>query len=246
MKKAFFLSDLHLGAAHAGNPKETEKTVVRFLDYIKEEAGELYLLGDILDYWFEYKYSVPKGNVRFFGKLAELSDSGVKITWLIGNHDIWIFDYLPDELGIDIVDGILEKEVLGKPFCMQHGDGIGGSRKFRFMRMLFRNKVCQKLYSGIHPRWTVGFAFYCSRKSRATQQLNGYRPHDLIDGIRQWCEIRIREGDVSKYFIFGHLHSLYDEKLPDNRRLIVLPAFPECLKYGMFDGETMVIKEFEE
>lgn len=242
---AYFLSDLHLGATYNDRNLDLERKVVRFLDSIKGDAGEIYLLGDILDYWFEYRHVVPKGYVRFFGKLAELSDAGIKITWLIGNHDIWIFDYIPEELGIEVVDGILEKEIFGVPFSMQHGDAIGGTAKFRFMRSLFRNKICQKLYSGIHPRWTVGFAHYCSRRSRIKERMVGKMPHNLIRGIREWCDEEIIAGNPSRYFVFGHLHELHDESLPKSRRLIVLPPWPQNGGYGCFDGTTFTIDYFE-
>ncbi|MDE5956930.1 MAG: metallophosphoesterase, partial [Muribaculaceae bacterium] len=104
---------MHLGAAYLEDSRSAEMRVVRFLDSIKEDAAEIYLLGDVLDYWYEYRYVVPKGYVRFFGKLAELTDSGIRVTWIIGNHDIWIFDYLPRELGVEVVDGVLDREVLG-------------------------------------------------------------------------------------------------------------------------------------
>lgn len=123
--KAYFLSDLHLGAPYFTDSKEAEKRVVSFLDEIKDDAEVIYLLGDILDYWYEYRYVVPRGFVRFFGKLAELADKGIRIVWFIGNHDIWIFDYLPSELGIEVVDGSLVEEIDGKIFFMTHGDGIG-------------------------------------------------------------------------------------------------------------------------
>lgn len=244
-KKVFFISDLHLGAAYSDNSRETERRVVRFLDSIKREARELYLLGDILDYWFEYRHVVPRGFVRFFGKLAELSDAGVKITWLIGNHDIWIFDYIPSELGVEVVDGIIEKEILGTKFCMQHGDAVCGDRKFRFLRALFRNKVCQKLYSGIHPRWTVGFAFSCSRRSRLGKR--GMAPEDgpLLGEIKEWVKSQISEGNHARYFLFGHLHLSHKEKLGDKSELIVLPDWPSKGGYGTFDGEKFELLNFD-
>jgi len=104
LSKAYFLSDLHLGAPYFSDSREAEARVVRFLDSIQDDADAIYLLGDVLDYWYEYRYVVPRGFVRFFGKLAELADSGIKIVWFIGNHDIWIFDYLPSEIGIRVVE----------------------------------------------------------------------------------------------------------------------------------------------
>lgn len=241
MKKAYFIADLHLGASYRADEKAIERKVVEFLDSIKADAGEIYLLGDILDYWFEYRHVVPRGYVRFFGKLAELADSGIKITWLIGNHDIWIFDYLPTELGIEVVDGILERDILGTKFCIQHGDAIGGSRKFRMMRALFRNKTCQKLYSDIHPRWTVGFAYGCSRRSRMKQSPEIPEDSKLIESIRKWSDTQISEGNPALYYVFGHLHRFYDETLKNGRRLIVMPAWPSKHEYGVFDGSQFYV-----
>ena len=163
----YFLSDFHLGARYFEEPRETERRVVDFLDSIKGDAKEVYLLGDILDYWFEYRYVVPRGFTRFFGKIAELTDLGVKVYWFIGNHDIWIFDYLPNELGVEVIDGEVTKEIDGKVFFLAHGDGVGKQpRSFRMLRSLFRNRFCQKLYSAIHPRWTIPFALSWSNSSR--------------------------------------------------------------------------------
>lgn len=261
MKKAYFLSDIHLGASYHENERELERGVVAFLDSIREEAAEIYLLGDILDYWFEYRHVVPRGYVRFFGKLAELADSGIKITWLIGNHDIWIFDYLPGELGIRVADGVDDVRVLGStPFSIQHGDALSGDLKFRILRSLFRNRICQKLYSGIHPRWTVGFAYGCSRRSRlgkkkcgrqSSSQKNGMenvrekRPEGMMERIRRWCVSQIAEGNPAEYYLFGHLHSLHDEPLPSGRRLIVVPDWPTSKLYGVFDGKNFTFEKFE-
>lgn len=245
MKKAYFLTDLHLGASYLEDAHALERKVVEFLDSIKDSASEIYLLGDILDYWYEYKTVVPRGYVRFFGKLAELSDHGVKITWMIGNHDIWIFDYLPAELGIEVVDGVLDTEILGTPFSLQHGDAIGGNRKFRFMRSMFRNRFCQFLYAGIHPRWTVNFAGNCSRKSRLQKGMVLKWPTNLKEKIKDYCIQRIDRGDKAKYFVFGHLHRKEDMELPEGRRMIILPAWPENYTYATFDGKEFRFQEWK-
>ena len=245
MKKVYFITDLHLGATYLEDNKAIERELAGFFDSIKEDAEEIYLLGDILDYWFEYRHVVPRGFVRFFGKLAELSDSGIKITWIIGNHDIWIFDYLPSELGIEVIDGTVERKILGTHFLLQHGDAIGGNRKFRFIRSLFRNRYCQKLYSGIHPRWTVGFAFSWSKRNRLKKKDTGKWPTNLIDEFRKWCNLRIEEGDPAEYFVFGHLHKYYNESLLQSRKLIVLPDWPSTKEYGVFDGKDFQLKQYK-
>ena len=241
MKKAYFLSDLHLGAAHMTDGLSNERKVVEFLDSIKSDAAEIYLLGDILDYWFEYKYVVPRGFVRFFGKLAELSDSGIKITWIIGNHDIWIFDYIPSELGVEVIDGTLRRDVLGTLFEMEHGDARVGNRKFKFMRSLFRNRFCQWLYAGLHPRWTVGFAYGCSRRSRKGHKKTIVSPRENIGQLRSHTVREIENGNPALYFVYGHLHRSVSEVLEDNRRFIVLGAWINDCSYAVFDGHSFTL-----
>ena len=246
MRKAYFISDLHLGAGHMADDRLNERRAVAFLDSIKDDASELYLLGDILDYWYEYKHVVPRGYVRFFGKLAELADSGVKITWLIGNHDIWIFDYIPSELGVEVIDGTLQRDVLGTRFEMEHGDAIGGNFKFRVMRSVFRNRFCQWLYAGLHPRLTVGFAKACSRRSRLKKGVVGECPKDLFNSIRDHVVEEVENGNPSKYFIYGHLHYNREESVADGRKLIILGAWITSCTYGVFDGENFRIKTFDQ
>ena len=140
----YFISDLHLGAAYIADPKAHERAVCQWLEKIAPTAKAIYMLGDVLDYWYEYRTVVPRGFTRFFGTLARLSDSGVEITWLKGNHDIWIFDYLPSEIGLTVADGLITREIDGKVFVMEHGDGVGEMRRiYRWMRALFRNRTAQ-------------------------------------------------------------------------------------------------------
>lgn len=144
----YFIADLHIGAKYITDPRDHERRVVDFLRSIKDDAKTLYLMGDVLDYWFEYKKVVPRGYIRFFGALAELADAGVEIIWFVGNHDIWLFDYLRDEIGLKVVDGVEIREIDGKRFFLSHGDGVGRIRPgFRIIRSLFRNRFCQWLLS---------------------------------------------------------------------------------------------------
>lgn len=245
MGKAYFLSDLHLGAPYFSDSKEAERRVVSFLDHIAKDADEIYLLGDILDYWYEYRYVVPRGFVRFFGKLAELSDSGVRIVWFIGNHDIWIFDYLPSELGIEVVDGERVENVKGKRFYMTHGDGIGKLKpSFRFLRRLFRSKICQKLFSGIHPRWTVPFAYNWSSHSRKYDGPSEEDAERMLVNVRDNSrEIKMRDTSID-YFVYGHLHLLLEERFQISKdgigypaEIIVLGEWIKTFSYGVFDGQ---------
>lgn len=249
--KAYFLSDLHLGAPYFPDSREAEKRVVDFLDSIKEEADFIFLLGDILDYWYEYRYVVPRGFVRFFGKLAELSDRGIRVVWFIGNHDIWIFDYLPAELGIEVVDGSLVEEIDGKKFFMTHGDGIGKLKtSFKLLRKLFRNKVCQKLFSGIHPRWTIPFAYSWSDHSRKT----GCGPSEadarrMLTNITEFSHEYLRTHPDISYFLFGHLHLLeryeIEERISGGKEtkaeIIVLGEWLSMFSYAVWDGHSLKV-----
>lgn len=242
---AYFLSDLHLGAPYFADSREAEKRVVDFLDSIKEEVDALFLLGDILDYWYEYRYVVPRGFVRFFGKLAELADRGVRIVWFIGNHDIWIFDYLPTELGIEVVDGYAVEELDGHKFLMTHGDGIGRLKpSFRLLRRLFRSKVCQKLFSGIHPRWTVPFAYNWSRHSR---KIEGPSPEDarrMMSNILEFSTQYLAEHPDVEYFIYGHLHLFERVRIAASAEMIVLGEWIARFSYARWDDRELTLHEY--
>lgn len=267
MGKAYFLSDLHLGASYLEDSRERERRVVRFLDMIAEDADEIYLLGDILDYWFEYRYVVPRGYVRFFGKLAELTDRGIRITWIIGNHDIWIFDYIPSELGVEVIDGVVDRKVLGRDrMVMAHGDGVWKrGRMFAAIRSIFRNKLCQRLYAGIHPRWTVPFAYKWSSHSRMEGEPELRRreklreemkreKRGLPENIRQlalFCnEYSKKCGDAGdpvlpKYYLFGHLHEIVEEQLDCGAEMLVIGDWLVKFSYAVYDGNDLRIKYFE-
>ena len=239
--KTYFLSDFYLGAKYIDNPRKQEQRIVSFLESIRNDAKEIYLLGDILDYWFEYRYVVPKGYVRFFGKIAELADSGIKIYWFIGNHDIWIFDYLPSELGVEIVDGSQIKQIDGKTFFIAHGDGLGDeSRSFRMLRAFFRNRFCQRLYAGIHPRWTVPFALNWSRSNR----VNGEdRPFGCDEPLQRFVT-NYKEDQKIDYFVFGHRHVAVDKSIGNNSRLIILGDWIKLYSYAVYDGNDLRLQFF--
>lgn len=205
----YFISDLHLGAKYMKDPLERERRVCRFLDSIKADAAELYLLGDILDYWYEYKYVVPRGYIRFLGKLAELADAGVKLTWVTGNHDVWLFDYLRDQLNMTVLKGNTVVETQGKRILISHGDDVGQQPfMYRFTRWCFYNRVCQWLYAGIHPRWTYPIATGWSSENRTSRsperlrEISERAAGHLVDFSRDHYS---QHPEVGAY-IFGHIH----------------------------------------
>ena len=209
-KNTYFISDLHLGAKYMADSLERERRVCRFLDSIKDDAAELYLLGDILDYWYEYKYVVPRGYIRFLGKLAELADAGVHLTWVTGNHDVWLFDYLRDQLNMTVLKGHTVVETQGKRILISHGDDVGVQpAMYRFTRWCFHNRVCQWLYAAIHPRWTYPIATGWSSENRTSRSPEVLRAiseraaQRLMDFSRTYHQAH--PADVEA-FVYGHLH----------------------------------------
>jgi UDP-2,3-diacylglucosamine hydrolase len=205
----YFISDLHLGAKYMNNPIDRERCVCRFLDSIKDDAAELFLLGDILDYWYEYKYVVPRGYIRFLGKLAELADAGVKLTWVTGNHDVWLFDYLRDQLNMTVLKGHTVVETQGKRILISHGDDVGiQPAMYRFTRWCFHNRVCQWLYAAIHPRWTYPIATRWSndnRTNRSPQTLAAISERAASRLVEFSSEHHSQHPEVEAY-VFGHIH----------------------------------------
>lgn len=245
--RTYFISDMHLGARYLPDMAATERKVCAFLRSIKPTAKALYILGDALDYWYEYRTVVPRGYVRFFGALADLADSGVEITWLKGNHDIWLFDYLRDEIGITVADGSIVRDIDGKKFYLAHGDRVGKRPVgFRFIQWLFRNRFCQRLYAAIHPRWTVGFAHWWSSRNRDFDN----KPAPVFLGLDRepqavFAREYLREVDPGiNFFVFGHTHVAVDEPLSPTCRFIILGDWIWHDTYGVFDGENFQIRQF--
>ena len=166
-KKIYFLSDFHLGAPNQAQSHLREKRLVRFLQNAKKDASAIFIVGDIFDFWFEYKTVVPKGFVRLLGCLAELSDAGIELHIFTGNHDLWMRDYLTQELNAKVYFEPKQFEFAGKKFFIGHGDGLGpGDQGYKFIKKIFRNKICQWLFGQMHPTFGLGLANYFSRKSR--------------------------------------------------------------------------------
>ena len=245
MKKIYFLSDAHLGAKTLKDSLEYERRLVRFLDQIKEDAGAIYLLGDIIDFWFEFKTVVPRGFTRFFGKIAELTDRGIEVHWFTGNHDIWLFDYLPAETGVIIHQQALITQINGKTFFLAHGDGLGDdSNSYKIMSGFFRNRFCQRLFAMVHPRWSVAFAHKWSQHSRETGgEEPKYRGEDrehLVKFARAYLQ-----GHNVDYFIFGHRHIMLDLMLSRESRLLIVGDWINYFSYAVMEGDEVWLEQFE-
>lgn len=247
--RTYFISDIHLGARYIPDRRAHEQAVCRFLRSIAPTARRIFMVGDILDYWYEYRTVVPRGYVRFFGVLAELADSGVEIVWFTGNHDIWLFDYLRDELGICVTDprkGYELTDIDGTLFCIGHGDAIGPQKPgFRFIRSLFRNRVCQWMYAAIHPRWTVGFAHAWSSHSRKGCHTPQSLEPAARTGLELFCRKMATEHPGLRYVVVGHHHVPVDEPVSADCRLIVLGDWLSRHTYAVFDGESLKLCEFD-
>lgn len=237
----YFLSDAHLGAGYIEDRKGLERRLAHWLDSISGDADALYLLGDVIDYWFEYRNVVPRGHSRFLGALARLADRGVKVVWLKGNHDIWMTDYLTSEIGCTVVDGLLDVTISGRRFIMEHGDGIGRRPlSFRILRRFFRSSMARVLYAAIHPRWTVGFAHAWSRHSR---KHGGYSGGEAaVDNLALWAEDFSRVNGHVDFFVFGHLHHPCQRRLHDGATLTVLGDSFRQMSYAVFNGDTLSLQ----
>ena len=238
---------MHLGAKYIADPVAHERRVVDFLNSIVDDAQELYLLGDVLDYWYEYKCVVPRGFVRFFGALARLADAGVKIYWFTGNHDVWLFDYLSKEIGLTVLKKPLTTSIMGKTFFLSHGDNVGHQPPlYRFMRWCFYNKVCQTLYASLHPRWTYAIAHLWSSENRTTRN-----PEKELRGVEQsvgyltdFVKAHIAEHPEIDYYLFGHLHVVRDIAVEAGKRMIVLGEWIEQCTYCTFDGDRLELHTY--
>ncbi len=244
-KKIYFLSDFHLGAPDHAKSLEREKLLVQFLDEIKNEAGEIFLVGDMFDFWYEYKKVVPKGYVRLLGKLAELSDAGVQLHFFVGNHDMWMKEYFRQELNMPVYYEPKEFERSGKKFLIGHGDGLGpGDHGYKRLKKIFRNPACQWLFGILPPVIGVGLANYLSRRSRAQ---TGSSEEVFLGEDKEWLIIYCKEvlqKENFDFFVFGHRHLAIDYRLSNDSCYINLGDWIRYFTYAVFDGEKMELKSY--
>ena len=244
MSKIYFASDLHLGVPNREKSLVREKLFVQWLDEIKNDAEAIYLVGDIFDFWFEYKKAVPKGYVRLLGKLAEISDSGIPIHIFTGNHDMWLFDYLEDEINAHIYREPIEISIKGKRFFISHGDGLGpGDNGYKLIKKIFKNKLCQWLFERIHPNLGISIAQYWSKKSRIANGEKDESYHSEKEWLTQFCKEKMKTIEVD-YFIFGHRHLPLEVDLGNNTIYINLGEWVNYNSYAVFDGKRLELKRY--
>lgn len=253
-KKVYFFSDAHLGIPDVESSKKRERKLVRFLDQIKEDAHEIYIMGDLFDFWFEYKTVIPKGFARLFGKLAEIADNGIPIYFFRGNHDIWAFNYLQDEIGVTIYREPQRKNILGKAFYLAHGDGLGrGDQGYKFLKWIFEQKINQWLFRWIHPDWGLAMGLFWSRRSRyaneareAKEKVEPIQRPVLESRLPQYAKSLLQQGENIDYFVMGHWHIVRNLELSSSSRFIFLGDWISRFSYGIFDGETFEMKTFDD
>lgn len=246
-KKIYFLSDFHLGVPDAASSLEREKKIVRFLDEIKHDAAEIFIVGDLFDFWYEYKNVVPKGYVRILGKMAEITDSGIPVHFFVGNHDMWMKDYFQKELNVPVYFEPVDFEYNGKKFLVGHGDGLGpGDHGYKFLKKVFRNPVCQWLFGILPPLIGVGLANYFSRKSRAKALAKNTDDHFLGED-NEWLIIYCKEVLQKKqydFFVFGHRHLPIHFNLTPGSLYVNLGDWLKYCSYAVFDGTNLELKYY--
>lgn len=239
-KHIYFASDFHLGAPDAVSSRERERRVVAWLEEIFPTTQELYLLGDVFDFWFEYKTVVPRGYVRLLAAIARFTDAGIPVHYFTGNHDMWTFDYLEKELGVRVYRSPIAAEYNGKRFYIGHGDGLGpGDHGYKFIKKVFASKVCQWLFARLHPNLGIGIANYFSQRSRI---VTGTMDERFLGEEKEWLFIHSKEllqKNHYDFLIFGHRHLPLDLSINGTSRYINIGDWIRYDSFGVFDGEQM-------
>ena len=245
-KKIYFASDNHLGAPTAEESTQRERIFVAWLDHIKADAEVLFLLGDLFDFWFEYKTVVPKGFVRVLGKLAELADNGISIHFFVGNHDLWMLDYLEKEIGIKVYHQARDFTFNDQHFFIGHGDGLGpGDKGYKRMKKIFTNRFLQWCFRWLHPDIGMRLGHYLSVKNKL---ISGEKDAVFLGEKEEWLvqyAQRKYQEKARDYFVFGHRHIPLDLPVEANARYINLGDWITHYTYAVFDGETLELTAWE-
>ncbi|MGE5945037.1 MAG: UDP-2,3-diacylglucosamine diphosphatase [Flavobacteriales bacterium] len=244
-KKIYFASDNHLGAPTTEASLPREKKFVAWLDTIKHDAAAIFLLGDLFDFWFEYKKVVPKGFTRTLGKLAEISDSGIPIYYFVGNHDLWMHGYFEEELNIPVYHTPQEFTFNDKLFFIGHGDGLGpGDKGYKRMKKVFTNPFFKWLFRWAHPDIGMRIAQYLSVKNKL---ISGEDDATFLGEDNEWLvqySKKKLENKHRDYFVFGHRHLPLEIQLNDSSKYINLGDWITYYTYGVYDGEIFELKTF--
>jgi UDP-2,3-diacylglucosamine hydrolase len=246
-RKIYFASDLHLGLSAFSREQEIarEKKIISWLNSIEKDAQAIFFVGDIFDFWFEYKYVVPKGYIRFLGKIASLIDQGIDIYFFTGNHDLWMFRYLQSELGVTIFYNPIELDINGTKMLIGHGDGLGpGDRMYKLLKKVFTNSFAKWLFRWTHPDLGLGLATRWSKASRLSKADSDEVFLGEKEYLIQYC--REMEGhNPHDYYIFGHRHLSLEIDITESSKYINLGEWVKACTYGVFDGNTFRLQAFK-
>lgn len=235
--KIYFISDVHLGLYPEEQSLQREKRLVAWLESIRHETAELYLLGDIFDYWHEYRYVVPRGHTRFLGKLAEFADAGIAIHYFTGNHDLWVYDYLPSEIGLKLYRDPVVREIGGKRFFIGHGDGLGpGDRGYKLMKSVFSNRILQWMFARIHPNASMAFGRSWSKSSRYAKGIVAESYRGDTEELQVLFARETLQHEHFDYFIFGHRHIPFVVNLGSGSRAVNLGDWINNFTFAVWDG----------
>ena len=248
MKKIYFLSDAHLGSWAIEHSRTHERRLVSFLDKIKDDAAAVYILGDMFDFWYEFKYAVPKGYTRFLGKVSELTDRGVEVHLFTGNHDLWCLDYFEKECGVILHREPCLVEIYGKELFLAHGDEFSKDKMFLVLRKIFHSRFLRRCFSMLHPRWSLWMGNSWARHSMIKHKVKGDTP--FLGAENEFC-VQYAEEYLCKHpsvdcFIFGHRHVDEDLPLSGNSRCIFLGDWISNFAYVVFDGKEILRKHYIE
>ena len=240
--KIYFASDFHLGAPNHQKSLEREKKICKWLDVISKDAKEIYLLGDLFDFWFEYNKVIPKGFERIKGKLAQLTDSGIKIHLFVGNHDLWTFGYLESELGLEIHRKPEIIEINNKKFYIAHGDGLGkGNTVYKFIKKIYTNSICQFLFKALPSSIGVSLAQSLSRKNKKKQTASKEKLGEI--NLINYCK-KVLNNQHIDFFVFGHIHRPCIVNLSPNSKYINLGDWVSQFSYAELSSENLLLKNF--
>ena len=240
--KFYFASDFHLGSPNYQQSLEREKKICAWLDSIKYSAKEIYLVGDIFDFWFEYKRVIPKGFERLKGKLIGLIENGTKIHFFPGNHDLWTFGYLETEIGLIVHKKPLITTINNKVFYITHGDGLGGgNNKYKLLKTIFKSNICQWFFSKINPNLGIKIAHTWSQKSR--KKGGQIKKSILRENLISYSKEILKTTKVN-YFIFGHIHDPVNIELTPSTHYINLGDWITHFSYVEFHENNLLFKYF--
>ena len=239
--KIYFASDFHLGSPNLKDSHTRERKIISWLCTIEKDAKAIYLVGDIFDFWYEYKKVVPKGFVRVLGKLAEMCDQGININFIVGNHDMWVNDYFQKEIGLNVFKNEILIEENNQKILICHGDGLGsGNISFKVIKKIFKSNICRWLFSRIHPNLGVSLAHLWSNASR---RKNIKKTNNNHEHLINYCKKKQKNNPID-YYVFGHLHFPKEENIDSKAKYINTGDWIQHYSYGVLSNKNLEIKKF--